>query len=260
MEDQDAVAQPLDQLEQVGREEHGGARPRPRHDRLAHVPDGLRVEPGQGPELGLPEGIAQEPGVDDPVGLDLHAVLEAERGDRAGEPAAVGARPHQGDDPLSEGRRRQVGGVEHRLGGGAHWLQDSALGCDRRRSVARRRAGMGPQALRLAPDQHLVAGVEEEHPHPRGRHESGQGVGLAGIDDHRRRPGCAGGQRREHRQGQVVDAVQAGPLQGTQRGGLAGTAHPSDDPDRRRGRRALTHRDDSTEGRAGRHPVFRAAP
>ena len=125
------------------------------------------------------------------------------------------------EEPLAQLAERQVGGVDHDVRVVANGLEQPALGRDRGRNpplVAQRMAMAG---LGVAPDQDLVASLEEEHlrpdpaPFERAAHgrQRNRDVAAAHVQYHRdaREPlGVVGDQRRELRQHLARQVVHAG--------------------------------------------------
>ena len=104
----------------------------PRRDRLAEDerPD-LLGQPGQRPQLGDVERVLHEPDVEHEVGLERHAVLEAEADELDRELVGPDIGRELGEQPLAQLAQRQVRGVEDDVGLGADRLEAAALLGDR---------------------------------------------------------------------------------------------------------------------------------
>ena len=130
-----------------------------------HVVAHRGIEPAERPQLLDPERIGQEAAVEDQVDIEREAELVAEGHHRGlhGRGAALVA--ERLDDPRAQLVRVQLSGVDEQIGLVAHGRQQPPLVGDRllHPTGGQRMAAAG--AL-VAPDEDVVAGIEEEDPHP----------------------------------------------------------------------------------------------
>ena len=214
-----------------------------------HVLADLRVAAGVRAELGDPVRVRQEPAVHHQVGVDRQAVLVAEAhhgGLQVGQ--LPGARTRS-SILAAQLVHVQAGGVDDEVGLAAQLAQPLPLGGDAVHQAAgalqRVRA---PDALE-PPDQHLVGGLQEQHPH---RHAAGaQASAMAerrswlkarlrtSVTTAIRVDGAGGApaevdDRGEQRGRQVVDDEEAEVLQAAGGGAPAGAGQAGDHHDLRR--------------------------
>ena len=219
-------------------------------DRLAeHEGPDLVGQPGERPQLGDVERVLHEADVEDEVGLERHAVLEAEADELERELVGPDIGRQGSEESLAQLAQRQVGGVEDDVGVGADGVEPAALLGDRVGDAALVPERMAVAGLAEAADQDVVARLEEDHPGPdataleRAAHRRKRERRVAGSDveddGHAREPGPVGrDQLREVGQqlaGQVVDDRVAEVLEELRGGRLAAAGQAADDDDRRLG-------------------------
>ena len=128
-------------------------------DEVAH---GLGLA-GMLTQLGAVERVLHEAHVEDEVGLQRHAVLEAEADDLQGQLVGTWLRPQRIDDALAQLLEGEAGGVDGRLRHLADLVEQGALARDRRADAVVLVVERVPvPSLRVAPDEDLVAGLEED--------------------------------------------------------------------------------------------------
>ena len=201
--------------------------------------DDRRVLAGQRRQRGLVMRVGQAAHIEHEIGIQRHAVLEAERLEQQRELRRI-----DGDqvlDPATQRRGRQVAGVESKaefagLGQQVAFVVD---GLGERARVARKR--MPAARFREPLDQRVDLGVEVEKAHippgatrmRDGLRESGQARPGLDVERHRHAVLAAGGEMRDRlrqqRGRQVVDRVIAGILERGQRHALARSGNAADE-------------------------------
>ncbi len=192
--------------------------------------------------------IGQEAHVEDEVGVERHAVLVAERHDRDVEDARFGGRIGRMREPLLERGQRERRGVDDDVGRVADRFELAAFGDDAVDDAAAIRERMLAARLRVAPDEHLVARVEEDDPvgdaflaqRAQLPDEIAEHLFTADVEDERdaAQVAAAGeqlGELRDEARREVVDAEVAEVLEAFRGLALARARHAGDD-DHMRGR------------------------
>src|SRR6266540_4093791 len=188
------------------------------------------------------ERVLQEADVVDEVRLERHAVFEAEADELNREGVRRGQVAEVGEQPLPKLPQGQVRRVEDDVGLRPQGLQDSSLLGDGTRDPALVGQRMAMARLREAPDQDLIAGLQEEHlwPDPAAlegtahRCEGQHCVPCPNVED----DGNAGepvavdrhelGQARQQLTGQIIDNGVAEVLEELRRGGLPPARQPAE--------------------------------
>src|SRR5882672_3242110 len=197
-----------------------------------------RIEATQGPKPRIVVGIGEAAHVEDEIRIQGNALLVAERFEQ--EHHRFGSDVEQILDPVAQGIRQQIGGVEA-LPDLAYRSEELPLECETFLESAR--AGcerVAPASLGEALDQGIVLGVEKKEAQihalvlERGDVSGNllEGISGAGVDAHRDPlvTGTAQQFRRflEQRARKVVDAVVAAVLKRVEGDTLAGARQAAD--------------------------------
>src|SRR3990172_1472606 len=116
----------------------------------------------EGPQVRVVEGVLHETHVEDEVGLEGDAVLEAEADELEGDAPRLLGGAQRREDPLAQLAPGEVGGVDDDVGLLAHLIEDAPLLDDRGGDAGAALERMAVGRLAEAPDEHIVASLEEE--------------------------------------------------------------------------------------------------
>jgi hypothetical protein len=201
---------------------------------------------GERPQLRHVIGVGDEPDVEDQVRLERHSELVAEADQLHGELVGSGRGRQLGEEPLPQLAEREVRGIDDHVGLVADRFEEAALLGDRVRDAAMVAEGMAMAGLAEAPDQDVVAGLEEDDPRldpaplESAAHRPKGDLRIPAADvEHDRHAGEPRlirrdqlGQIREELAWQVVDDEVAEILEELRGGGLATPGEAREDHDR----------------------------